>query len=182
MDLCTAANVKTLLEVTSDANDDILALVIPAVSRKIEDFLNRNLEKTARTKYFDAGKRLYYLSAYPVDTTAALSVTYAGIVQTLDSDYYLWEDEGLIEFYAPTVRTEPKQVLITWTGGYADIDALPSDIVFAAMLQSAFVYQNRKKVGISSISYPDGSVSKKMSLDLLDEVKEMLRNYRRVPG
>ena len=179
MKLAPVADLKTFLDLTVATYDTFLGTLLDQVSLRIENFLNRKMEKVARSVYFNAGRRTYHLPAYPIDLTAALSVTYDGTAQTINDDYWVWEDEGLIEFQSPLSYSEPKQVLIAWTGGYAATENIPSDVQMAVIMQAAFVFRRRKDIGVSSISLPDGSLSVNVPLKLLSEVENMLRPYRR---
>jgi hypothetical protein len=179
--LATLDDVKTFLEKTDTTHDDLLELIITKVSARIELYLNRNLEKTERTQYFDAGRRIYSLPAIPIDLTATLTVTVDDEVQDINDDYFVWESEGLIEFYTAPDRTQPKQVKIVWSGGYTST-TVPEDIQYAAILQSAFVFRRRKDIGVNSLSTPDGSLSVNAPIDLLPEVKSILKSLRRKPS
>ncbi len=240
MRLIKVPDLKSFLEITVTTQDTLLALINDLVSSRIEKWLNRNLTKTAYSVYFNSGRKFYYLPAYPIDTSATLTVTYDGTVQTLDDDYYVWATEGLIEFDDETVYCDPKEVLIAWTGGYTEtaisevlgtdglnykcilthtataankpvtgvdyatywsqtgssgvawasgtqyldhayLSGIPDDIRLAAIMQMAFTFRRRKDIGLSSITLPDGSISKNVPVKLLDEVMDILRPYRRIP-
>jgi hypothetical protein len=125
MKLVSLFDVKTFLDFASTdvEHDSLLNLLTDTISKRIEMYLNRSLKKQSRTQYFDSGKKFYYLPAYPIDTTQTLTVTYDGDVQTVDDDYYVWAEEGLIEFDDETTHIDPKEVYIAWAGGYAEIAA-----------------------------------------------------------
>ena len=188
--LVSLTDLKTFIEKTDTVHDSLLKMIIENVSASIETYLNRNLLKAARTVYRDAGRRYYYLPAYPIDESATLTVTYDGTLQTKDTGYFVRADDGLIEFQKSVVPiyTDPKEIVIVWTGGYAasaDNECLdvPYDMKEAALRQSAYNFRRRKDIGISSISMPDGSISKNpIDAFLLPEVKDLLRNYRRPAG
>lgn len=192
MRLVSLTDLKVFLEKTDTNQDTLLRMIIEHVSGWIESYLNRNLLKAARTVYRDAGKRFYYLPAYPVDESAALTVVHDGTTQTKDTDYFVRADDGLIEFQSSSIPsyTDPKEVVITWTGGYVasgegDTECLdvPSTIQEAALRQCVYNFRRRKDIGISSVSMPDGSVSKSpIDSFLLPEVKNLLNVYRRPAG
>ena len=181
MQLASLTDVKGFLELTDTTFDTLLNTILTGVSARIETFLNRDLHKEERTKYFDAGRRIIYLPAYPIDLTATLSVWDDDELQTKDDDYYVHETEGLIEFYVTPSYSEPKQIKITWTGGYSLTADLPTDLQYATMLQTSLVFRKRKNIGTSSISLPDGSQSTNVTEALLSEVKEILKMHRRAP-
>lgn len=183
MNLVTRATVKSFLEIadTTTSFDTLLDLIIAQVSKRFETFCNRSFEKIARTQKFNAGRKDFFLPAYPIDLTAALTITVDSNAVTKDDDYFVYEDSGWIEFVYKPSYYEPQQISITWTGGYAVAD-IPSDLQYAAMKQVAFIFRRRKDVGISSVSLPDGSMSINNPDDLLPEVKNILRSYKRAPG
>jgi len=192
MRLVSLIDLKTFLEKTDSTHDDLLGLIIDRVSLTIENYLNRNLLKAARTAYFDAGRIYYYLPAFPIDETATLTVTHVTTVQTKDTDYFVRANDGVIEFQKSSIPsyTDPKELCIVWTGGYANAGEgnsecleIPVDIQDAASRQCAYNFRRRKDIGITSVSMPDGSVTKSpISTVLLPEVKDILRNYRKPAG
>ena len=98
------------------------------------------------------------------------------------SEYYVWENEGLIEFVTAPTYTLPRQVKIVYTGGYTTdtngILQVPDDIKRACLMQVAFDFRKRKELGITSISMPDGSTSIQNPSTLLPEVVRILKMYR----
>jgi len=192
MRLVSLTDLKAFIEKTDTTHDQLLSGIIERVSFVIETFLNRYLLKAARTISRDAGRRYYYLPAYPIDEAASLTVTCAGAAQTKDTQFFVRANDGLIEFQKSSVPTytDPKEVVIAWTGGYvasgeSDTECLdvPYDLKEAALRQSAYNFRRRRDIGISSVSMPDGSISKNpIDAFLLPEVKDLLKNYRRPAG
>lgn len=182
MKLIALEKVKTFLEKTDTTHDALLSMIIESVSSRIALFLNRNLEKTSRTEYFNGGRRYYYVSAPPIDTTVAVSAYTDDTLETEDTDYFVWEDEGLVEFYWKVPTTEPKNVRIVYTGGYTTVNQVlqvPDDIERACLYQTVSEFRGRNSVGLASISMPDGSVQNNNPTELLPEVKSILKNYRK---
>jgi hypothetical protein len=168
-----------ILEKTNADADTLLTNIITYVSKRFETYLNRSLKKEARTEYFDAGHRIYYLSAFPIDTTT-FTVTLDSTVQTIDDNYYLWEDKGKLEFYVKTSYIKPKQLKVDYYGGYAEdsgILDIPDDMKYACLLQCSFLYRRRKDIGLTSINLPDGSANV-YTQGLLPEVKDVLNKYK----
>ena len=179
--LASLTNLKLFLEITAVTHDTLLTLLLTQISQRVETYLNRNMEKLARTQYFNAGRKYYFLPAYPIDESVTLTVVLDGNTQTKDDDYYVWADKGLIEFETVPTYNEPKQLAITWTGGYVDNATIPADIQMATIMQTAFIFRRRKDIGLSSISLPDGSISVNAPTELLPEVKAILKSHRRSP-
>lgn len=193
--LVSVDDVKTFLEKsdTDTAHDALIGLIIEYVSSRIEEFLNRNLSKEYRTSTFDAKRKKFYLSAYPIEVGSSVTVTLDTDEQTEDEDFFVWYDKGLIEFAFEPAYIEPKQISISWIGGYAVTTVsvasvsknilvdIPDGIKFAALLQTVFTYRTRLHVGESSIVYPQGSMNTFLG-DLLPEVKSILLMYRKPAG
>jgi hypothetical protein len=179
--LVTLQSLKDFLEKTDNTQDALLNDIIGWVSKEFETYLNRNLKKEQRTKHFDSGNRIYCLPAYPIDSAATFTMTYSNATQTLNNHYYLYEDEGIVEFFCRTYYTMPKEIAVTWTGGFEEVNNVlnvPDDIKFACVLQSAFVFKRRKDLGLNSINLPDGSVSVLSPTDLLPDVRKILNRYK----
>jgi hypothetical protein len=180
INLVTLAELKGfILEKTNTDADTLLTNIISYVSKRFETYLNKPLKKELRTEYFDAGHRIYYLSTFPIDTTT-FTVTLDSIVQTINDNYYLWDDKGKLEFYITPSYIEPKQVKVEYYGGYAEdagILNVPDDIKYACLLQCSFLYRRRKDIGLTSINLPDGSANI-YTQGLLSEVKDILNNYK----
>lgn len=182
MQLVSLADVKSFLEKTDTTHDALITAIIEYYSQDFENRLNRLLKKQARTMRFDGGKRVYSLPAYPIDTAASITVKVDDVTRTKDDDYFVYDEEGLIEFRWSTPMTEPRNVEITWTGGYAEVSGVitvPDDLKNACKIQSAYLFRRRNDLGLTSISMPDGSVSVSNPADLLPEVKSVLSRYRR---
>jgi len=198
--LTSLATVKAFLEIESDKTtyDSLIVTIIKQISDRIQTFLNRKLVKEERTQYFQAGRTNYFLNAYPIDSTASMTIVVDETTQTANDDYWTWSDNGIIQFDYATSYIEPRQISVTYTGGYEITDTavgmsgispitetvlvvVPDSIAYACMLQSAFVFRRRKDVGISSMSLPDGSFNTLFAADLLPEVRNTLKQYRKIP-
>lgn len=182
MKLASLSDLKVFLENPKSEHDPLLAILLDAVSVRIERFLNRNLEKLQRVEYFNPGKRRYFLSSFPVDLTAAFTVVCDSVTKVKDTDYWVWSDSGMIEFSSTPAASNPQSIVVTYTAGYAITADIPDAIQLATIMQTAFVFRRRKDIGLSSVSMPDGSVSVNNPTKLLPEVVDILRMYRRTPS
>jgi hypothetical protein len=173
-------NLKTFIGKTDAVDDTLLGNILNYVSTEFEVFCNRKFLKQQRTSYFDSGKKYYALNAFPIDSTTTLTVTYGSTVQTLNSDYYVWEDRGLIEFYSIPSCTQPKEILIVWSGGFTETSGVldvPDDLKYACVMQASYAFRRRKDLGNSSISTGDGRITIS-TVDLLPDVKKILNRYK----
>lgn len=175
------SSVKAIMEKTDSTHDTIITSLIQYISKNIETYCNRSFKKESRTEVFNAGRKHYFLSAPPVDSSVTLVVTLTGATQTIDSQYYLWDDLGMVEFITSPTDTTPKAVSITYTGGYAETDsvlAVPDDLKHACIEQVIFLFRRRKDIGLSSVSMPDGSINVLSPNDWLKSVLGTLNRYR----
>jgi len=181
--LISLDDLKTFLEQDGTGFDTLFNQIIPHVSSQIETFLNRKLKEEARVDYFSGGRRYYYLPAYPINPSPAPIIEEDDSVQTADSDYYIFEDEGLIEFTYETMKYRPKIIKISWTGGYAEaagVLAVPDDIKQACIQQCAYAFKRRRDLGSSGVNTPDGNINYVKAIDLLPNVKNSLLPHRKI--
>jgi hypothetical protein len=198
--LITLSELRTFLEIPSGNtdSDSFLVSIITDISERIQTYLNRKLTQGYYNRYFNAGKKKYWVDAYPISTGEGITVTYSDVVEEINDDYYVWEDEGLIEFDFITTYTEPKDVYIEWFGGYPTtitantsstititytdsilLYSVPNDLKLACKLQAAYVYRRRRDIGLFSVDTHDGKYGVKGTMELLPEVKSILNSYRK---
>lgn len=193
-DIITLTRLKNVLDTsaTSTTHDDILSYLISSCTPLFENHMNRKLSKVSYTEKFRGGRIKYYVSAPPIDSSVAVTVTVDGVAKVLATDYEILHDFGLIQFLE-TVQSETVfGVQIVYTGGYDLVDdsddedygtlAVPYDIKMAALLQCVQVFRRRNDMGLSFISLPNGQMSVNTALALLPMVKKMLSPYRLSPG
>lgn len=195
--LITLSELRTFLEIPSNNtdSDDFLVSIIIDISERIQTYLNRTLTEGYYSKYFNAGKKKYWVDAYPINLTAGITVTYprnTSTIATINVGYFVWDDEGLVEFDATTTYTEPKDILIEWFGGYPAstatvsgtvetclLSTIPNDLKLACKLQAAYVYRRRRDIGLSIHTNHDGTYNVKGTMELIPEVKSILNSYKK---
>lgn len=193
MRLASLVDLKKFLEKTDLEHDSLLELILDSVSSSFEGYTNRHFEKASRTEYFDSGGRVFRVSAIPIDSVIATVVIVDGTTQTNEDDYFVFHAKGYIEFSTDTYKVDPKEVEITYTGGYGwtagtgdftltpgtgnRID-VPADLSFACIIQSSYIFRNRKNVGLMSISLPDGSINTNNQDEFLPQVLSVLDRYK----
>lgn len=188
MKLVTIADMKTYLEISSSNFDDLLTLIVEDISSRIQHFTNRYLKKEERTEYFDVrnSRRDFQLKAYPIDLDEDFTASQYGIEDTINSDYYVYEQSGVVRYYTPRNNcNEPKCLSVTYSGGYDEIIvgsetviSVPDDIRRACSRQVQFEFRRRKDIGVQSVTTPDGSISRAVSNEFLPEVENTLKSYR----
>lgn len=179
--LISLAELKIFLEEDGTDFDNLLLPIIQEVSAQIESHLNRKLKEVARTEYFSGGRSFYQLRAFPINTSPAPVILVDDDTQVVDSDYYINHEHGFIEFLQDTPNWRPKIVKITWTGGYVEttsVLAVGDDLKGACKQQCAHLFRRRDDLGLTNTSTPDGTISAQSGIDLLPNVKKVLRDHR----
>jgi hypothetical protein len=179
-------NLKIYVKVPEKQKDDkIFGIIVDHVSSRIQSALNRILTSAEYTEKYNAGKKFYFLKAFPIDMGTPPVVTVAGTTKTKDVDYFVWEQEGMIEFDVAPTRSKPQEVQVVYTGGYSATDGIlnvPDDLKRACMIQSAHDYKRRDELGLSAVRMGDGSVNVQTKTELLPEVVSILKSYRARPA
>lgn len=182
MRLASLSDLKTVLEKTDGEHDTLLAIILDAVSAGIEGTTHRKFQKLARTEYFDAGGNVLQLKAFPIDSSTPPVVVVDDETYTENDDYKVFYDKGYIEFMTDTVKVEPRDIHVTYTGGYdwtvgsGRLD-VPLDLVYATLIQAAYNFRNRKNIGVMTVSMPDGSISMNSQDEFLPQVRTVLERY-----
>jgi hypothetical protein len=199
MDEIYASRDSYKLFLTDGGTSELNALqeqILIWTSARVQRYLNRKLKEAERTVIMntDMGGRIYSLPAYPINPAHTVTVSVYDTPQIENSDYWVHYEKGLLEFHVAPVYVQPKGLSVTYTGGYtwSDVEGVLSTITFvdvpqevqmACVLQSSYLFQKRKSLGISSISMPDGSVTTGNTIpELLPEVKNILKSFRRWNG
>lgn len=161
VDLATA---KVYLKVTGTADDAVIEGLINRASDLCEGWCNRAFKTATHTNTRLAGvwSRCLLLRSVPLNTSAIVSVTVDGTVQTVwrteadgadpstfDVMVASFEPEGLTgpdhlyreQGWWPT-NGNPYNVLLTYTGGYATI---PDDLQQASLYVAQKLYRDQQK-------------------------------------
>lgn len=194
MNLSTVARVKALISSKGTAPDNVdaeLAAVLATVSGAVEAYLDRYALTGARTEYLDVepGQCVFRLRAYPVSALASAyfdpDQAFGSSTALTSSDYFspTLESVGLFRLKYPLGSSGPRSLKVTYTGGMAAtaeafVTAYP-DIAGAVDVQTSHEWQRRNALGVTSVSYPDGT-NASLSFDRwIPSVKQVLDRYRR---
>ena len=200
MSVCTAAQLKSRLDITVAGADAALAEVIAGVVADFEAWCRRRLVRPAAavTEYWDGGhadSATIFLNYFPavVITSVKESLYHghaaAGVTAlTANDDYILNDARGRLVRVGAWL-SGPDAVQVVYTGGYAAAGvtplpagqiAMPDKIIEAAIRQASFVWQRRKSLGLTSESMGPASMTAYARDELLPTVRELLAEYRRV--
>lgn len=192
MNLCLLTSVKRrcAIELADTADDVILAAAIGAIGQRFNKFCNRDLDRAADATYdFSAEQKFVLPPRYPIESVASwkLKTSEGDGWETQTGVEYLIRRGTLLELAAPLgAMTQIGRV--TYTGGYVlpgttpgtGQTALPDEINQAAVEQAVYWYQNRNRLGLTSVSGQGVSLNQFADLDLLPSVKEALRPHVRM--
>lgn len=208
MMLCTLANLKTYLGITTTENDEILTMLIKQNSSMIENYLNYSLARKVNEAEVHSvnNEQLLLLDNQPIQSVSA--VTIGGM--TID-DFKLipkYSNVGMLyrglgwcgEYYTRGMTYDPVagvyEIEVSYTSGYylpndtgyveGASDSLPYDIVTACILACAEEWNVKINNAEGIKSYSEGGQSTTF-LDngtmadsgLSKKVCSMLESYKR---
>jgi len=201
MDATTAARVKDLLEITSTTHDTVLGRLITVVSQRIENFIDRSLERTTRTEEYDIKprQRVLFLRAYPLTGQGAITGIkiatdwdFAAATAVTSTDYHVDLNTGAIHFnfYPITnylgnnMATAPNAVQVVYSGGLGStatdiINNYPA-IASACETQVIAMWRRRDEPMQKTIKVGDYGSTKEGPVQFLPDVIEALVPYRRM--
>src|SRR5437879_1463647 len=189
--LTQLVTVKARLALTVADYDGILTNAIKAVSARFDHECNRAFARTANAAHeFSAEESELRPPCYPIESVTKFELksneTDGWTEQT--GIEHLIRRQCVISLLSPlSALLSPGLGRVTYTGGYvlpgtapgAGQTALPDDLEQAAVEQVAYWYQNRDKLGLVRIWPHDGTFETFAQLDLLIQVKAVLRKYER---
>lgn len=177
IELVTYADLKNLLELegTLISEYPALSLLRDSVTDAIEAEIDRELESKERTEYIHVGSTnmaMVPLRGLPVASISSVKIETDDIEETLSSGDYTITNYGL----RLGVTSQNSLITVVYTGGYEDAD-VPGKLSRAALLQTAYEFQNKSNIGATSI-FTEGGSTNTPELGLLAEVRRMLQNFK----
>ena len=192
--LTQLSTVKSRLALTATTYDDLLTNTIKAVSARFDKECNRTLARAvAIAEEFSANDTEIRGASYPIEavTKFELKSTEAeGWIEQTGIDYLI-RRRCVISLSQPFSIQNSAFSLpaarVTYTGGYvlpgttpsAGQTALPDDLEQAAVEQVACWFQNRDKLALVRNRPWQGTYQQYAQLDLLLDVKAVLKRYQR---
>jgi len=176
-------------------DDEFLTAALAAVAARFDRECNRTFARAAEATFeFRADELDLNVKHYPIETVDTFEIKSNetdGWVEVVGVDYLINPARNLIELTAP-LGTSRQLGRVTFAGGYvlpgataeAGQTELPADLVQAAGEQVAYWFQNRDRLGLSSMSGQGGGmvkdpVSVVAPFDLLPIVMNTLKKYER---
>ena len=192
--LCSLAQVRSLLSMTTDTSKDtLLEMIINAVSKQFEEYCRRSFSSATHTEYYDGdGSTDLWVKQWPITSiTSIYNCTTIppefASAELEDSTYYAADDDaaGRIVFYNSFLYHGRRNVKVTYVAGYSrgtgpgeTDDALPFDLQFACARHCARVFSeiHDKRDGLASKSLNDGSTT--YIKDIEPSILQTLDEYR----
>ena len=133
--LTTLEEIKAFMVIEHDDDDAMLSVLHLAAERRFETFTGRPVTAAEVTDYFDGGKGRFFLPAYPISSSADLTIIDTnGLVdesnnETVETSKYRvyhqkgtvlrTSDRGLVRGYAGKLvwPDGAQRYKVTWTGG-----------------------------------------------------------------
>jgi len=187
--LTQLTTIKSRLAISVSDYDTLLTNAIKAVSARFDNECNRVFARaTDATEEFNAEEIELRPALYPVESVSKFEIktneTGGWVEQT--GIEYLIRHQCVLSLAAP-LGSFREQGRVTYSGGYVlpgdspgvGQTPLPDDLEQAAVEQVAYWYRNREKLGLLRSWPHQGTYETFAQLDLLIEVKAVLRKYER---
>lgn len=195
--LCTLNDIKQRLGKTDTADDELFNQIILGIESLFDDYTGRRLIQptVAVTECYTGEGAYLQLQRYPVILISSIKEALDYDFDSIDalvanSDYRILKDglKGILWRILGKWSTVPGSIQIIYRGGYCPAGqtpaenetAVPSDLREAAILQACFLFKRKDDLGLSSVSFQGGSVSKFADIELLPMVKQVLDSYKKI--
>jgi uncharacterized phiE125 gp8 family phage protein len=185
--LVTLADVKGYLGLRETSGDEQLLTLINAISLQAQNgIIRRDLESVERTEYYDGdGTNVLVLKHYPVTDISSFVAFTGGGELTVDDDYVLLADRGIIKLKYLLFPRSYQEIAITYTAGYEDADSdgaldvpwdLKQSIIEAVALRKR--QKDKKWIGLRSQSRGDNSAEYSLAT-FPTQITDVWKRYRR---
>lgn len=198
MNATTIDRVKALLDISSSNYDAVLTTMVAAASRRIENYIDRPLEQTARTQEYPIRPRqdVIFLRAYPVTAISSIKIAldwdFSSATTVDTNDFTFDADTGMVHLsFFPILNyngnnqaAAPNVIQVAYTGGFATstanlISSYP-DIAYAADIQAVAMWRRRDAPQGASMNIGGSSLAYEGALRLIPDVVEALTPYKRL--
>lgn len=180
INLTTLAHVRRLLSNTDASFDNDLQNRITDVSYRAQSVYSIDLERQTYVEIKDGGGRYLFVDNPPiVSVTSVVSsddLQYAS-GEVVPATEYAIVNRGWDVAHQSRWPGGPNAIQITYIGGYLDADnastTLPRSLQEAIARQVAYEFEQRKSIGLTTVDFPDGSITKETE-SFLKSVKIVL--------
>jgi hypothetical protein len=164
----------------TDFNDLLEDIIIPTICADAESFMGLKYSAiTGHTEYLDGGMSQIFLEYANVSNLSLYVDANRSWGEVYDSDNYsLYANRGKVIKNSGMFPHGNKIIKAVYGGGYAE-DSLPADLQGKLLKQIAYEFRRRKDLGMSAVTYPDGTINKIAIGEWLPDVESVLRRYGR---
>jgi hypothetical protein len=182
--------VKLRLNLGTTDDDILLTRVISMVGARFDMLCNRRFARECdTTEEFGADETEIRVACYPVESVLVFSIKRSEREgwETLDSMPEYVVRHGSVVSLSARLGSWRQVARVTYTGGYvlpgeekkAGQTYLPEDIENACIEQVAYWYQNRSRLGLTSVTDSSGLTTLTLQEDLIASVQSTLDRYVR---
>lgn len=176
-------DVKLRADVKSTDYDTLLASIIAAVFDLADGEMGVKYSKaTDEIVYFDGGKTLKLPHVNVSNVTIYTDQNQAGATpewELVDAEDYVVYANGIIIKKGGEFLRGLKSVKVVYNGGYEQA-SYPTSLKDRLIKQIAFEFRRRNDPGLSSVTYPDGTINKFTMDRWLPDVQDELNRRRRI--
>ena len=165
---------------------------LQSVSARFMKALNgRQIIKAAQTEYFTVRpneSQTFQLAAYPVDSGETITVSndslraFGSGTELAAANWHIDDTLGILVIDGTGLDSGFMSLKVAYTGGIgaaaSNIKTDFPDITQAIVIQIAFEYESRNRVGQDSVQGPDGSISVYSPQEWLPVVREVIDRYK----
>jgi uncharacterized phiE125 gp8 family phage protein len=191
--LTTLAKAKSHLKILDASQDSILEIMINTASSVIEQYVDRKLQTQTHTEYQDGRRQnRILLKQYPVTGVSQVWVdqtsAFTDVTTQLAAGDFFIEDENLVVLNPNGSRgifpIGTRNIKIVYTAGVHDQQnmtpvAAPSDIEYACLLTTEWLYRFRSREDIGRSQKTKGDENSTVSQDLPQIVRTLLDPHKR---
>jgi len=194
--ICTIEDVKGRLGIDNTDHDSMLGRIISGLEGIFNSYCRRLLllSSTDVTEYYTGGASYLNLKRYPVVSITSVKESYdydfdSADALVADSDYRLvgGGKNGILYRIYSSWYDFDDSIQVIYKGGFCSAGqtpgegefVLPADLREAAIEQASFLFKRKDDIGLSSVGFEGGSISKFSPMDLLPMVKKTLDDYVR---
>lgn len=171
-------DLKTMLEITDTNFDTILGMIIDSIKAGANETMDISYDPvTDYEQWFDGGVEFLYLDHANV-SLLAIELDGSPLVEGNEEDYVFYSATSKVRSVAGEFTSGLKVIKATYTGGY-DEDDIPEPVRNKLIKQMMYEFRRRKDPGLSSVTYPDGSINKYEIKEWLPDVKKVLMRKKR---